>query len=38
VGVMLASLESHSSTWLFQTNGVCEPKYAYPTKKERERR
>jgi hypothetical protein len=33
VGVMLASLESHSSTWLFQTNGVCEPKYAYPHKK-----
>jgi hypothetical protein len=33
VGVVLASLESHSSTWLFQTNGVCEPKYAYPAKK-----
>jgi hypothetical protein len=33
VGVLVGSSESHGSTWLFQSIGVCEPKYAYPTKK-----
>jgi hypothetical protein len=33
VGVLVRSSEFHGSTWLFQSIGVCEPKYAYPTKK-----
>ena len=33
VGVLVGSSEFHSSTRLVQSIGVCEPKYAYPTKK-----
>jgi hypothetical protein len=33
VGVLVGSLEFYGSTWLFQSIGVGESKYAYPTRK-----
>jgi hypothetical protein len=35
LGVLVGSSEFHGSTWLFQSIGVCETKYAYPHKKRR---
>jgi hypothetical protein len=35
VGVLVGSSEFHVSTRLFESIGVCEPKYAYPHKKRR---
>ena len=38
VGVMVRSLESHSSTWLFSQSGFANPNTLTPQEKERERR